>query len=220
MISIAKSSPGATTTDSTNAEANWRDRFAHMLPGIRRHVRFSFRNMDAESRQEAVQEAIAFAFLAYSRLAQLNKTDLAYSSVLAKFAVSRVRSGRSIGRRLNVDDVTSRWCQSRRNFQVDQLDQQDGRGNWKEVLVEDHRRAGPAETAAARLDMAAWLRTLPRRHRQIAQSLASGETTTAAAELFNVSAARISQVRRQLYEGWCRFQGQAESTAVPSLACE
>jgi hypothetical protein len=218
MIAIAKPSPGATTTDSTHAEAAWRDRFADMLPAIRSHVRFAFRHLDVESREEAAQEAIAFAFLAYSRLAQLRKADLAYPSVLAKFAVSRVRSGRSIGHRLNVDDVTSRWCQSRRNFQVDQLDQQDGRGNWKEILVEDHRRAGPAETAAARLDLAAWLRTLPRRHRQIAEALASGETTSAAATLFNVSAARISQVRRQLYEAWQRFQGEGSASPLPNPA--
>jgi hypothetical protein len=217
MIAIAKPSPGATTTDSTNAEANWQDRFADMLPGIRRHIRFAFRHLDAESRQEAAQEAIAFAFLAYSRLAQLGKTDLAYPSALARFAVSRVRSGRSIGRPLNVDDVMSVWCQSRRKFQVDQLDQHDGLGDWHEIVVED-RRAGPAETAAARLDVAAWLRTLPQHHQRIAQTLATGETTTATAKLFNVSAARISQVRRQLYEAWQTFQGESGASPLPNPA--
>jgi hypothetical protein len=218
MIAIATESNARSVETSSEIEAGWRDRFAEMLPGIHRHIRFGFRHLDVESRQEAAQEAIAFAFLAYVRLAQLNKTDLAYPSALARFAVSRVRSGRSIGRRLNVDDVTSTWCQCRRNVQVDQLDQQDGQGNWKEILVEDHRRAGPAETAAARLDMAAWLRTLPVHHQRIAHVLASGETTSATAKLFNVSAARISQVRRQLYEGWQRFQGEIGASPLPNPA--
>ena len=38
-------------------------------------------------REEAVQEAVAFAFLAYLRLVQLGKEDLVYASPLASYAV-------------------------------------------------------------------------------------------------------------------------------------
>jgi FixJ family two-component response regulator len=74
-------------------------------------------------------------------------------------------------------------------------------------LVED-RKAGPAETAAARIDMAAWLRTLTRRQREIASFLARGESTSSAAKRFNVSAPRIAQIRRELHDRWQEFCGE------------
>jgi hypothetical protein len=52
--------------------------------------------------------------------------------------------------------------------------------------------AGPAEVAAWRIDFAEWLRRLTARLRKIALALAAGETTTAAARLFDVSPARIA----------------------------
>ena len=62
------------------------------------------------------------------------------------------------------------------------------------LLVED-RKAGPAETAAARMDLAAWFGTLTKRNRKIAKALALGEPTAAAAKKFGISPGRISQLR-------------------------
>ena len=81
-----------------------------------------------------------------------------------------------------------------------------------EVLVED-RRAGPADTAVVRIDFAAWLQLLPRRLRNIATFLANGETTTTAAKRFRVSAGRVSQLRRELFLAWHRFQGDQPALA-------
>ena len=72
---------------------------------------------------------------------------------------------------------------------------------WTEILVED-RHAGPAETAASRIDFSDWLGTLSGRYRKIATTLATGETTTAAARKFNVSLGRVSQLWRELQEAW------------------
>ncbi len=83
--------------------------------------------------------------------------------------------------------------------------QQDG---WLEVLIED-RRAGPAETAASRIDFPAWLKTLSKRKRRIAWKLALGETTRHVARLFRVSDARISQLRRELERSWRYFHGES-----------
>ena len=66
-------------------------------------------------------------------------------------------------------------------FTVERFDQKDPQtGVWNEQLVED-RRAGPAEIAAARLDLAAWSRTLSKRNRRIARALSMGETTSVVA---------------------------------------
>jgi len=67
--------------------------------------------------------------------------------------------------------------------------------------------AGPADTAATRIDFGTWLETLPARVRKIATFLATGETTMAAAQRFRLSPSRISQLRRHFYEAWHTFQG-------------
>ena len=78
---------------------------------------------------------------------------------------------------------------------------------WKETLVED-RHAGPAETAAVRIDFDRWFQSLPMKRRRIAALLAGGETTKAAARKSCVSPGRVSQVRRELEEAWERFQAE------------
>ena len=100
---------------------------------------------------------------------------------------------------MNLHDITSPYARLANDIVVERLDQRDDEdeGHWKEALVED-RRAGPAETAAARIDLAAWLQSLPQARRRIAMKLAMGETTGEAAKAFGVSAARISQLRNEL----------------------
>ena len=96
----------------------------------------------------------------------------------------------------------------KKGIHVERLDQFDQEtGEWREILVED-RQAGPAETAAARIDVTAWFRLLPTRSRRIAKALARGETTGDVAQMFNVTAARVSQLRRELHDSWQRFQGE------------
>ena len=92
-------------------------------------------------------------------------------------------------------------------FTVERFDQRDQQtGIWNEQLVED-RRAGRPQTAAARLDLAAWLRTLSKRNRQIARALSVGETTGDVAQRFGLTAGRVSQLRVWLREHWEQFQG-------------
>jgi hypothetical protein len=78
-------------------------------------------------------------------------------------------------------------------------------------LVED-RRTGPAETAIVRIDFATWLQFLPRRLREIATFLATGETTTATAKRFGVCQGRISQIRKELFRAWQTFQGEPDAS--------
>lgn len=77
------------------------------------------------------------------------------------------------GSRLNKGDVLS---PANRRVVVQRLDRSDRHEEWKEVVVED-RRATPADTACARLVLAQWFRSLPRRNRRIAQTLATGESS-------------------------------------------
>ena len=64
-----------------------------------------------------------------------------------------------------------------------------------------------------RLDFASWLSTLSNRDRQLAEKLALGETTGRVARMFRISAARVSQLRRELCANWHRFVGELADAA-------
>ena len=196
--------------------ADWAEPFTAMMPVIQSRLQFAFRNLNRDAREEAVQEGLANALAAYARLCELGKASLAYPGPLARYAVLQVRSGRQIADRTNVRDVTSRVCRQRKGVRLQRLDRYDAEEQaWREVLVED-RRAGPADTAAARIDFDAFIGSLSERERRIALKLATGESTGLVAKLFQVSAARISQLRRQLMEKWRAFQGEATVTTGAS----
>jgi hypothetical protein len=206
MIAFAKSYPQKSAADSKPA---WHAGFMALLPDIRRQVRFAFRRLVGERRDDAVQEAIANALVAYVRLYELGKTDVAYATPLATYAVKQVCDGRQVGCPLNSHDVLSLYAQRRQGFTVSRLDRpSEANDSWKEILVEDPN-CTPAELAASRIDFDSWIRRLPRHKRRIASTLAKGETISEAARKFKVTPGRVSQVRRELAESWNEFQGEA-----------
>jgi hypothetical protein len=108
-------------------------------------------------------------------------------------------------------DIGSQHAQRRHGFTVETLDCLDqDTGEWREILIED-RHAGPAETAAARIDVGDWFAQLPSRQRRIATTLASGESATNTARKYSVSGARISQLRREFERSWAEFQGEPDA---------
>ena len=120
------------------------------------------------------------------------------------------RMGRRVGSKSSVIDLTSPFGRSSRGIHVERLDEQ---GSLRAALVED-RRAGPADIAAARIDVAAWFCAMPDGHRRIAQALAIGETTSEVARQFGLSSARVSQIRGLLKASWEAFQGEVEQCSA------
>ena len=187
--------------------------FLKMLPTIRKIASFAFRRRPKLAREEMIAEVVANCFVAFKRLVARGKADLAYPSALAWFAVRQIRDGRRVGSRLNVKDVSSPYARRRTGFRVGPLVKRLPGGRWEELVVEDERST-PADVAACRLDFRAWLRRLDRRRRQVAVKLAEGETTKDAARHFDVSQARISQLRRELKDCWHEFQGESALVAA------
>ena len=149
--------------------------------------------------------------LEVARLVELGRESLAFGTPLGTYAVRQVKSGRRVGGRLNVRDVTGRHCQVVKGVRVESLDGFDeDEEEWREVLLED-RHSTPSEIAACRIDFADWLRLLSCRSRKIATTLATGESTGVTAKRFNVSSGRISQLRQVLKTSWETFQGEAEA---------
>ena len=182
--------------------------FLTMLPLIRRQAWIAFRGQDAELRHELTQEVVANAYCAFARLVHRGKQGVAYPTPLAQFAIRQVRSGRRVGSQLNKHDLLSSCARRIQGLTIERIDQHDLRtGVIQEALVED-RQAGPAEIAAARIDLAAWLKSLSVRNRRVAKALALGNTTSAVARQFGISPARISQLRHWFRLHWQQFQGE------------
>lgn len=130
----------------------WHAGFLRLFPGILQHARAEFCSLSAEARDEAVQEVICNAMMAYVRLVELRKEDVAYAAPLARYAVAQYRSGRRVSTRLNVRDVTSFYCQRRKGVVVERLDRWDDDNDcWREVLVED-RNCTPASRPGGQSD--------------------------------------------------------------------
>jgi len=209
MIALAKPAPKARRRRPGTA---WHAGFLRMLPVIRAYARGAFAHLNPEARQDFVQEAIANALLAYVRLFQLGKVSLAYPTVLARFAIAQVREGRRVGRRLNVRDPLSSYCQRRKHVVVERLDRRDeDTGEWIEAVVEDPHTP-PADQAAFRVDFPAWLATHTVRNRRIAESLALNRSTGEVARKFGVSPGRVSQLRAEFKRSWEKFTGEAEDS--------
>ncbi len=207
MIALAR-----TPRSRSSARLAWHAGFMNMLPAIRQQLRFAFRELAAESRAEAIADATANAAIVYARLFQLGKTDVAYPSALARFAVAQYRAGRRVGNSLNVNDVMSCYAQRNRGLRVERLDWPDAEEGWKEILVED-RACTPAELAASRIDFDDWLGRLSAKRRRIAKRLALGETTQRVAQRFRLSPGRISQLRRELNADWLAFHREPVACA-------
>jgi hypothetical protein len=176
-----------------------------MLPSIQRYAKCAFRHLDPERRADAVEEVVANAAVAFVRLVELEKTDLAYPTVLARYGIAQVRDGRQVGARLRIGEVLSSYAQRKKGFLVQRLDRFDqDSGQWLEAIVEDHRTPVP-DQVAFRIDFPAWLDSLSKPKRRIAEALAVGHSTSQVARRLRRSAGRVSQVRHELYQSWRQF---------------
>ena len=183
-------------------------KFESILPAIRRCAAYAFRGVRRSLREDLIAEAIANAYVAFSRLIERGLAVLVYPTALAQFAIRRVWDGRRVGVRRSAVDVMSEYAQVKCKFMVEPLKQGSSSQPWEEQLLAD-RRATPADLAACKLDFCDWLRRLSPVKRRVALRLAVGDSTKEVALRFRVSLSRISQLRRELEADWQAFQAQA-----------
>ena len=195
----------------------WQQRFTAMLPSIINYIRPAFRQLRPERRGEAIAEAVANSCVAYYRLVERGREQLAFATVLAAYAIKHARAGRQIGGHLNVNDVSSEYAQRRRHIQLARLDTFDVReGCWQEILLADQKTPIP-EKVAFKCDFAVWLSSLRRRDREIVQALAEGGSAGEVARQFQLSCGRVSQLRRLFKRSWEKFQGEEEKERIELL---
>ena len=192
--------------------------FLTLLPTIERHVSYAFRRVPSPFRQDVFQEALVTAFVTYRRLVDQGRRDQVFATPLARFAVLRVRDGRRVGSRRNRLDVSCPFVARRRGFRVERIDRFDPRARrWTLKAIRSSATPIP-DQVAFRLDFPQWLSTQSRRNRRLIQALACGDTASEAARRFHISAARVSQLRRQFSQSWRAFQEEQPNVPVSAVA--
>jgi hypothetical protein len=184
-------------------ETTWQQSFVAMLPEIEQKLRLAFCRLDPEAREDAMEEGVVHSLLAYVRLVEQGRAEVATPSSLAWYSSRHVRRGRPAGGRMNGKEPLSRYGQISNNIEVERQS-----GNWINLMVQD-KRAPVVDQVAAKMDVGAWFATLTKRMKEIAKDLAFGCSTSEVAEKHGVSAGRISQLRRVLEESWTAFQQEA-----------
>jgi hypothetical protein len=150
----------------------------------------------------------------YVRLIERGKADLAYAGPLARYGACQYLQGRRVGNRMNGHDVTSDYCRQKKKVSLERLNRfDDPTSEWEQLVVED-RHSTPADVASTRIDFRAWLESLPEQTRHVAETLATGRV----ARMFGCSASRVSQLRRELYDAWFVFTGEAPTATSSVLA--
>jgi hypothetical protein len=188
------------------ADASWQDSFIQLLPEIQARLQRTFRHFDEEARETSTHDGIVTCMLAYVKLHGRGRAQAVTPSNLVWFAAIQVKHGRPAGYRMNGREPLSRYAQLRRGIRVETLEPYHSTDDeWVNAMVED-KRSSVADQAIARIDIHAWLSSLPRRSRQIAKDLAHGCSTREVAQKFGVTAGRISQLRRELQRSWAAFQ--------------
>ena len=201
MIAITKQ---PRQTDATQQN----ERFLEMLPLIRHRARLAFRRLRPELKQELIQEVIANAFLAFTRLVRRGRDGLAFATPLASFAIRQVIAGRRVGTKVNCQDISSVVAQRQWGFTLENFPSNSSESNvWCEILADD-TMTPVADQAAFRLDFPVWLKIQDRHKRKLVRFLMVGNNATEAAKRFKVSQARISQLRQELRASWLEFQGE------------
>ena len=121
-------------------------------------VVYTFRGLDAAAMEDAIAEVVVNACVAFARLVELGKTEFAFASVLARYGVAQFRNGRSVGNRLNIHDVLSKYAQQKKGIRVKRLDHyNEEEGQWVEAVVQDTRSSPVPDIVSFRLDFAEWL---------------------------------------------------------------
>jgi hypothetical protein len=116
-----------------------------LLPDIYRLARICTIHLKGEARSDAFQEIVADTVVAYARLAEVGRENLAFATPLVHYAAAKFRAGRRVGVCLNVNDVSSEYCGRRKGIAIERLNQIDcGDEEWEALVIED-RRAAPAD---------------------------------------------------------------------------
>ena len=116
-------------------EPTWQTTFVTMLPEIEQKLRLAFCRLDPEAREDAMEQGIVHSLLAYCRLVEQGREQVATASSLAWYSSRHVRRGRPAGGHMNGKEPLSRYGQISNGIEVERQP-----GEWIDAMVKDKRR--------------------------------------------------------------------------------
>jgi DNA-directed RNA polymerase specialized sigma24 family protein len=181
--------------------------FFASLPRIARHARFHFRHLKrGHEHDDTVAEAVALAWKWFVRLVQQGRHPEEFISAIASYAARAVKSGRRLCGQEKANDVFSRSTQSRRAFLISGFPEFSTlTGHALDEALHDNTATPVPDQVSFRMDFPAWLATRSVRDRELIGELIAGEQAKDAARRFGISAARVTQLRRDYLEDWRSF---------------
>ena len=190
--------------------------FLSAVPRITAHAGCCFRHLRCrDKRADCTQEMVALCWKWWLRLVERGKNPTAFVSRLATFAARQVSAGRRLCGQEPAKDALSPRAQQRHSFTVNSLPQLSTLTvNPLAEALTDNTVSPIPDQVQFRLDFPAWLTTHTQRNRKIAVEMAKGERTKHLARRFNISPARVSQLRRDLHSDWHQFTGDKEVRSV------
>jgi hypothetical protein len=190
--------------------------FLGIAPRIVTHGHIYFRHIRCPlQREDAISEMLALVWLFYVRLSQRGKDPAQFVSALATFAARRVQSGGRLTGMEKSRDVLSPLAQHEHGFVVKMLPDTStlGTNPLAEALLDNTQTPIP-EQVAFRQDFPAWRLTRTERDRRIMDALMFGERPLDISRRHGISPGRVSQLRRDFHDDWCRFCADPAETVV------
>jgi hypothetical protein len=211
------------TADFRSTPESLHTRFLALLPRIERHGQVFFRHVKCPARKaDYIAEMVALCWKWIIRLAEQGKDGFCFPMALARYAAWAVKGGRQVSSQVKAGDVMNPVAQQRYGFTIESLpistrvDREHQYGavagqrltDECEERLRDNTQTPVPEQAVFRIDFPAWLSTLTGRERRLIRAMVRNERTKDLAHRFELSPARVSQLRRQFHEGWRRFCDQ------------
>jgi hypothetical protein len=203
-------------------------KFLAILPRIELHGHIYFRHLDPHRKADAIQEMRALAWKWFLRLDEQGKDPADFLMSFTTFLARAVNSGRRLVGMAKSKDVMNPITQRQQNFKVESLPSftrtsfdnlyaspkgQELYDAFEERLC-DNTITPVLDQVQFRIDFPAWLQTLTGRERRMIRGMARNERTLDLSKQFDLSPARISQMRREFQIDWKRFIGEFGTSIV------
>jgi len=187
--------------------------FITLLPKIEFTVRVRLRHVTCSDRRaDLICEAIAMCWKWYIGLSRKGRSPAEYLYTFATLAARAALSGRRLCGCEKARDAMSPLCQRTRSFTVSPLPDTTGMvGNVFDEALIDNTQTPVPDQVQFRLDFPRWRASLGERCRVLMDAMVEGHRTNELATVFGVTQARISQVRRELHDGWQSFCGDNDT---------
>jgi hypothetical protein len=203
-------------------------RFLDILPKIELHGHIYFRHLNPDRKADVIQEMCSLGWKWFLRLDEQGKDPADFLMSFTTFLARAVNSGRRLVGMAKSKDVMNPIAQRCYGFKVESLPSftrtsydnlysspkgQELYDDFEERLC-DNTITPVLDQVQFRIDFPDWLQTLTGRERRMIRGMARNERTLDLSKQFDLSPARISQMRREFHIDWKRFIGEAGTSIV------